>query len=499
MIWQAFEIVVVSLVLVQGLRLLKLPVWRELRTVTGILLALLLTVIAVSVILLSIRSPWLRHGVIGLSVLGLVAAHVRSRPYYGVKRDFPPGSLGFGVSLDAITDRSFYRDQAKRFGPVFKMSQFGRPVVCVIEFERARGLLIDQEANLSSATLPYNRFVPKGTLRYMERASHRDVAPVFRAAFARTDPVACEKEIRAVFMHRLHRLSKRSLSRPDAGIYARDHFERMLLPALARVLLGLETDHDDVERIARHVPKLDLGRGGGPLWRRQVESGIEGVGEVLRARWVTGDQPAASSALAGMLASEPTFFEDPVLLKNFVLIFRLALGDLTGLFDWIFKLLSDHRDWVYRMRSPEAAATDLAGRIVMETLRMEQSEYLYRKVARPLKVNGFVIPAGWLLRVCVQESHRLSDSFENADTFDPDRFARRDYSWKEYSPFGLDRHACMGVAITHFLGRVFVEELTTKYDWLIVHDGPLERGNRHRDHWRPSSRLRATFRPAGRP
>ncbi len=459
------------------------------------MLALILSAGAVAVIWLSLRSPLLRYGVISATALGLLLIHIRSRPYHGVKRGLPPGSLGFGVSLNAITDRHFYRKQAERFGPVFKMSQFGRPVACIVGFDRARKVLVDQSVHLSGATLPYNRLVPKGSLRYMARTDHRDVAPVFRAAFAGIDFAAFEEEIRAVFRNRLHHLSQCSLSRPNVGAYAREHFNQLLLIALARVLFGLETNRDEIDRIAEQIPKLELGRGGGPLWRKQVESGIGGIGSVLKARGLVRDQPAAGSALAVLLASEPTFFENPILVKNLVLIFRIALGDLTGLFDWIFKLLSDNRDWVYRMRSPDAESTGLARRIVMETLRMEQSEFLYRKVVRPLKVDDLVVPAGWLLRVCVQESHRRNDVFENADTFDPDRFARSDYSWKEYSPFGLDSHACMGVPITLFVGRVFVEELATRYDWTVVQDGPLERGNRHRHHWRPATSLRATLRP----
>jgi cytochrome P450 len=495
MIWRGFEIAVLGLVLVQSLRLLKPPVWRELRTGPGTLLALVLAAGAAAVVWLSLRYPLLRHGVIGVTAVWLLLTHLRSRPYHGVKRGLPPGSLGFGVSLDAITDRRFYRKQAQRFGPVFKMSQFGRPVACIIGFDRARGLLVDLSDHLSGATLPYNRLVPKGSWRYMARADHRDVAPVFRAAFAGIDLAGCEDEVRDAFRERLRYLSRCSLARPGVGAHARDHFNRMLLLALARILLGLETNREEIDRIAERVPQLELGRGGGPLWRWRVESGIAGVGAVLNERQVAGDRPAPGSALAVILASKPEFFEEPILLKNLVLIFRIALGDLTGLFDWIFKQLSDNRDWVDRMRRQDAESTDLAARIVKETLRLEQSEFLYRKVVAPIQVDGFTIPAGWLLRVCVQESHRRDDIFENPDTFDPDRFRRTDYSWKAYSPFGLDSHACMGVPITHFVGRLFVEELATRYDWTVVQDGPLERGNRHRQHWRPARSLRATLRP----
>ena len=43
-----------------------------------------------------------------------------------------PGDTILGMSLDAIGDRTFYQDQAALHGPVFKMSQFGRPVLCIL-------------------------------------------------------------------------------------------------------------------------------------------------------------------------------------------------------------------------------------------------------------------------------------------------------------------------------------------------------------------------------
>ena len=61
-------------------------------------------------------------------------------------------------------------------------------------------------------------------------------------------------------------------------------------------------------------------------------------------------------------------------------------------------------------------------RIVMETLRLEQSEYLYRETTRDIEHKGVVIPRGWLVRLCVRESHQDPAIFANPDVFDPDRF-----------------------------------------------------------------------------
>lgn len=172
---------------------------------------------------------------------------------------------------------------------------------------------------------------------------------------------------------------------------------------------------------------------------------------------------------------------------------------------WVFKFLSDFPSVLEPIRARQSgtpvvpgAVSDLGTRIVMETLRMEQSEFLYRRVIRTFEYQGMIVPAGWLVRFCTRESHRDSAVFSAPDRFDPDRFARRTYSRDEYAPFGADAHGCMGSHIARFLGRLFVEELALGFEWRVVTDGPPERaGNRHRDHWRPNSRQRVVVTPRG--
>ena len=535
-----FQSAVLGLCLLAAARLaVKPPVRRELLTAPGLFAGLLLAAGGAGLLWLAVSSP------AGRRVLALGAAAVllygwwRARPGYGARRRLPPGSLSLGRSLDAIDDRGFYRDQAARCGPVFKMSQFGRPVGCIVGIERAREVLVAQADHVSGATLPYNRFVPRGALRYMSRSEHRDVSPVFRSALLRLDLESAEPAARAAFRAALERMAADSRSRPETGIHPRDYWMPMLLPALARTFLGLDPASPAVDRLGRELAKLDLGRGGGPLWRRRVREGLDGCVDVLREAFPARDAapdaapddgddgsnggdggPAPGSALAHLLAAEPRLFDEPTLTGNLILILRLAYGDLTGLFDWLFKMLTDHPEWLVQLRAklatdPDAAdglqadrATanvgnghppELAQRIVMETLRMEQSEFLYRRIVRPVELEGYVLPAGWLLRVCIQESHRSADVFDEPDRFDPDRFARRAFTRTEYSPFGIDSHACMGARLAVALGSVFVEELA-RFDWLVLGDGPIERdGNRHRYHWRPNRRLRVRLSPATTP
>ncbi len=159
-------------------------------------------------------------------------------------------------------------------------------------------------------------------------------------------------------------------------------------------------------------------------------------------------------------------------------------------------MLTEHPEWADRVRhgrdANDADVETLSTRIVMETLRLEQSEQLYRVTNRPIEHRGFVIPQGWLVRLCVRESHQDQAVFDRPDQFDPDRFARRSFTRREYSAFGgaLD-HACLGEGLTMMVGRIFVEELSDGFSWHTVADGDYEYGPWR--HWRPSSNWRVAI------
>ena len=91
-------------------------------------------------------------------------------------------------------------------------------------------------------------------------------------------------------------------------------------------------------------------------------------------------------------------------------------------------------------------AEGLATRMVSETLRLSQSEYVYRVVARECRLGEFRIPAGWLVRVCLRECHRRPDLFPEPERFDPDRFLDISQGKLIYAPFGHGEHSRDGLS-----------------------------------------------------
>jgi cytochrome P450 len=453
------------------------------------------------------RWPAVRHLAAVLTSIALVLAWWRARPTYGIRRGLPPGSLGVARSLDAIDDRTFYLDQARAHGPVFKTSQFGRPVVCVLGLARGRELLAAHPEALAAATLPYNRRLPRGTLRYMAERDHRDEAPLFRNTFASLQLDAGEVEIRESCRETLGRIVQDS-AKNDEGVRAREYFAGWLLVALSRVFFGLRPNDPSIADIDGVMRDLRLQRAGGFLWHQRLERALVRVTDLMRR--IANDQAGSSgrigagSALQMFLSAAPGALDDPTRARNLFLAFRISHGDLTGLADWLFHMLSEHSDWQGRVRAagrtwgvPNGSQpNDVGTRVVLETLRLEQSEYLYRRVAEPVRIGDYDIPAGWLLRICVQESHRDPATFPEPNRFDPDRFVGRTFARSEYSPFGADTRGCMGARVAHFLGRILVEELCAGFAWRVTRTGPPERGSRQRDHWRPSARSRVVMTSA---
>ena len=143
----------------------------------------------------------------------------------------------------------------------------------------------------------------------------------------------------------------------------------------------------------------------------------------------------------------------------------------------------------------DARADDLAMRIVQETLRLEQSESRYRRATADLELDGFRIPKGWLVRMCIRESHRDPRVFADPLRFDPERFANRTLTRAEYAPFGNFRLACIGEDVTKRVAARFARELACGFDWTVTKDSPPRINNW--GHNAPSAALSLRMTPVG--
>ena len=431
-----------------------------------------------------------------LAVAGMAALAWVASPARGASRGWPTGRLA-PLQLGYWFDRTFFIDNAARHGRTFKTCQFHRPTACIVGLNRGFAYLERHEADLTSPPLPFTRFVPGGFLRFMPPDRHEATKARLRRAIGRE---YFEPNLARLALHFKDGVARMADAAANSGTAPRAHVQRAAFAAWMKLFYGVESDTPDFARLKAAYRVIDIRNPTGASDDAITRAGAEivSIARAAAARDAGLDVPPSFVAA---LARQSGALDEDTVLHNLAYMCHTTWGDISGLLTWVFRMLVDNPEWADRLRDTQRTgapgeAAALAGRIVQETLRLEQSEHLYRVAMRDIAdEDGTVVPKGWLIRVCVRESHRDPSVFDAAETFNPDRFERRTFTRREYSPFGAGgRTACIGEGLTRMVAAVFAEEVVRGWRWRTANDGPPEYGPWR--HWRPSSNWRVTAMPA---
>lgn len=475
------------------------------RPFSAILVYLVLTAGGIGVIWCCAHPGLLRIMVV-LALLIRCSFFYHGRPEYGKSIGLPPGSLALVNSMRALQDRSFYAQESARWGPIFKMSQFRRSVVCIVGFDFWSDLQREHGKNLIDAPLPFNRLIPRGFLRYMSNDDHahyrRQLSTGFTSEAVKANESYFEMSVSSEF---LRMVEDTDIDR-TGGINPDPYLERLVFKALAHFFFGIPSESSEFHNLRQLLRGVDYTKSSIPWSARKTRISLENLAALVRDRATLINEErkesqviGSRSILASIIGHDLTAIADDTLVANLIFMLQISRNNVVGLLRWILKMLSDNPIWMENLRNARAPGStangdpDLAERIVLETLRLQQSEYIYRTAKDRIHYRGMVIPRGWLIRFCVHESHRQAEIFSEPDTFNPDRFLDRSFSPEEFSPFGRGAHACIGARVATTLGRIFVECLASCYRWQVVVDGPPERENRHWAHWRPNTGFRLSM------
>ena len=489
-----------------GRVLLTAPIRRELRAhplLATILVggaALALTLIAWA----AFRSDPFRRVVVALAGLGALLALLRARPGYGRSRGLPPGSLGLATSLDAIDDPGFYAKAADRWGPIFKMSQIHRPVVCITDLPLGLEFLRTEDDALVQSNWSFNRLVPGGYLEYMNGDVHARYRRIFAAAFTQEALQDSEESITVVVRRQLAEMAR---SGSGSGVDPEPLLLPIALTSLLRVVLGVNADSErfvalrslftELNRpleLFLPTPKVKLET------YRALTATIAKLAE--SARRASPTTPGARSVLAHLLESDPTQLDDETVAGNVILMVKEGSIMVRGLLRWLLKMLAEDPRWTEQFRSVAAdpARVDaLVTNFVYETIRLYESRYVYRSVSRDVRLGPYRVPKGWLVRLCLGEAHERLENFPEPSKFDPGRFAKGNPDSATFCPFGEGRHACLGADVAVAIAKTFVREAALGYDLRTTGGGAAWRINRHWGLWRPSQQLRIVVSPRTRP
>ena len=411
----------------------------------------------------------------------------RSRDTYGRARQLPPGSLA-PLPVQPWCDRRYYTSLARRHGPIYKTSHFFTPMVCVVDLDLALRLLKEHDdVHLRSPKVAADRFLPCGFLRGMDPADHKRYRRVMQAIMTPQIVSAWERSIAVDVQDALEELTA------EPNTYARPIWDRLLLRSFSRLFFGI-------------VPGTDS--------FRELEAGYSIIARVSSRRisvpWLPSERTAeqtfdkltallrrhlAPDCFLAELRRQAEFAESEQVLRLLLLMVQLSGQDMAGLVQWLVKTICDVpavtqqlRDELDREHSRGSPAS-LLHRFTLETLRRHQVEHLYRRVLVDIEVEGYRIPKGWLLRICLADAHRNRAVFDDPDSFRPERFLGRGPSQNEFLPFGAFRRTCLGDGVTFAFARQFLTIAVRDWEWQQV-------GLSHEDyygwHWTPGSDFRVS-------
>jgi cytochrome P450 len=165
----------------------------------------------------------------------------------------------------------------------------------------------------------------------------------------------------------------------------------------------------------------------------------------------------------------------PQRIRDQMLTMLIAGHDTsTALLAWTFHLLAAHADLHQRLvhdldaaigheppASPAGWQPPLLDHVIKESLRLYPPIHAgNRVVTEAICLEGHNIPAGERMFYSIYLTHRDADIWENAERFDPSRFAAgRKTPPFAYVPFGGGPRACIGAAFSQAEARLVLARL----------------------------------------
>jgi cytochrome P450 len=405
----------------------------------------------------------------------------------------PPGALRPGDGIRGNQCRVL--DAMPTLGPVLKIASDDLPTTYVVGLARGRRLLAEHEDDLRGLTVDLKSLFPRGAVRGMEGEEHRNYRRLLLQALQSVPLESQWANVDAAIGTTLESLVAtspvESVSGPAIRAALREGTSRIMMG----VLYGIDPSHrtfapmrDAFRRFGPREPIYELSEPASAAFQDLL-----GLARTL-AEEIRNDPGSARPSMLHHAVDRDQL--DETALGNLVNVFEASHYDTYSLWHWVLWYLVREPALRARIRSlpsGSAEATALLHAIVWETLRLNQSESLLRGTTRDITFDGYFIPRGHRIRVCLWESHKDPTIFPDPFRFDPDRFLGRTYGIEEFAPFGLDKKRCIGADMVVQLSARFVERMAREYDWEIIADGPPYRSVYH---WQPSPvfAIRATPR-----
>ncbi len=401
-------------------------------------------------------------------------------------QDLPPGDL---VQLNQIewSDRHFILDQAARFGPVFKVLEWGKFTVCIVGLKECAQFLQDHDDDMTPVTMELKSLFSKGFLRQMGGADHRYYREALVRAISSTTATLPSEALEPVITENLSNYAANQDTSPNLRNTFIESLRTISSGMLIQLFFGARYGSAPFKKLMDSFQRLGPD---GLVWRieKVQEDAYEEIKQQLMDQRVghrtTRDEWLPQSII-GTLQEQGAL--DETMIGNLIYMVEMGRFDTYSLFRWITKFAAENPPIVNHLsdvcqKDPTTGKTQTEA-FVLETLRLEQIERLGRHVDRDILFGGYLIPKHAYVRLCLWESHKSPKVFPEPFRFNPERFTEKGYTNEQFAPFGLGKHRCPLANFVIHMCTQFLHALVVNYTVEPVDDGPPIRGTYH---WEPA-------------
>ncbi len=168
------------------------------------------------------------------------------------------------------------------------------------------------------------------------------------------------------------------------------------------------------------------------------------------------------SLLLGAKDDEGNSLSDQEILDQLLTVVFAGHETTAVMLAWAFYLLHKHPDKLDKLHQeldpqPLDLEADALAKlpyleaVINETLRLYPPIHvIHRRLAKPMKLMGYDLPAGVVVAAGAYATHRLPSIYPEPERFLPERFLDKTYSPFEFLPWGGGARRCLGAAFAMY-------------------------------------------------
>ncbi|MBA0850797.1 hypothetical protein Goshw_007086 [Gossypium schwendimanii] len=422
----------------------------------------------------------------------------------------PPGSMGFpllGETLQFFSPNTtndippFVKERMKRYGPVFKTSIVGRPVIVSADPDLNHFVFL-QEGQLFQSWYPdtFTEIFGRQNVGSLHGFMYKYLKNMVLNLFGPENLKKMLPEVERTACRRLQRWSNEEtveLKEATASMifdltakklisYDQDNATQNLRENFVAFIQGLISFPLDIPGTAYH--KCLQGRKNAMKMLKNLlneRRAMQGKSRNDFFYFVLEELQKEGTILTEAIALDLMFVLLFASFETTSLALTLAIKFLSDDPSVLKKLREEHEAILRNREDTDSGLTwkeyksmTYTFQFINETVRLANIvPGIFRKALREIQFKGYTIPAGWAVMVCPPAVHLNPAKYQDPLTFNPSRWEGVEINGttKNFMAFSGGMRFCVEADFSKLQMAVFLHCLVTKYKWEPVKGGNILR------------------------